>query len=188
MLLFMLPHLMFFVIIFNQISAAPASASSTEVEEGTKGVDRDCVLACSHWSVTMGYCRGEYDDFSQQQNLQYANDFLSCLCIGTNSTGEIGYEFMIESTNYCLGCKSTPLKIKDNLKDFANLCQIKIENGTAWNAINFMPIGYSTSNDKSKDAITSFGIQLFKISQKIWFIQNIIIIMIFLVFTTLITL
>nr|XP_019046653.1 hypothetical protein I302_05403 [Kwoniella bestiolae CBS 10118]OCF25583.1 hypothetical protein I302_05403 [Kwoniella bestiolae CBS 10118] len=93
---------------------------------------------------------------AQQRNLTYTNDFLSCLCAGTNSTGTLGPELMADSASFCMGCEATPKKIKDNLGTFLGLCQVQSSNGTATNATEFMPVGYSTSNDRSKDAVTGW--------------------------------
>ncbi|WVF71383.1 hypothetical protein IAT40_006187 [Kwoniella sp. CBS 6097] len=115
------------------------------------GVDETCVSACSDWSVVMGFCRGSYSDYSQQNNLDYTNSFLACLCKGSTSTGEIGNATISESTGTCLGCKTTPGRIKKDLDLFLTLCAVQASNGTATNATLFMPISYSTSEDTSKN-------------------------------------
>ncbi|WVQ99487.1 hypothetical protein IAU59_006622 [Kwoniella sp. CBS 9459] len=115
------------------------------------GVDETCVSACSDWSVVMGFCRGSYSDYSQQNNIDYTNAFLACLCKGSTSTGEIGNATISESTGTCLSCKTTPGRIKKDLDLFLSLCAVQASNGTATNATLFMPISYSTSEDTSKN-------------------------------------
>ncbi|OCF39296.1 hypothetical protein I317_06921 [Kwoniella heveanensis CBS 569] len=117
------------------------------------GVDETCVSACSDWSVVMGFCRGSYSDYSQQNNIDYTNAFLACLCKGSTSAGEIGNVTISESTGTCLGCKTTPGRIKKDLDLFLTLCAVQASNGTATNATLFMPISYSTSEDTSKNGM-----------------------------------
>ncbi|OCF74349.1 hypothetical protein I204_04720 [Kwoniella mangroviensis CBS 8886] len=194
-------YLLSLFILFTSTSALPSPDSDATpnavADSSVAGVDQECVLACSHWAVTMGYCRGQFGDLSQQQNITYTNSFLSCLCAGTNSTGTLGSELMADSASFCLGCGTTPKKIKDNLgaafawfawfacsgiifpwtatmnvkanspclvimpQQFLGLCQVQSSNGTATNATEFMPIGYTTSNDRSKDAVTGSQSRLY---------------------------
>ncbi|WWC89093.1 uncharacterized protein L201_004011 [Kwoniella dendrophila CBS 6074] len=121
-----------FISLMIVVSASPLQ----EIRADYSGVDEECVLACSHWS-------------------EFANQFLGCLCIGKKENGILGNESISNAASFCLGCITTPGKIKEDLGNFLGLCQVQKQNETAYNAINFSPIGYSTSNDKSKAAVTS---------------------------------
>ncbi|WVQ67394.1 uncharacterized protein L199_005590 [Kwoniella botswanensis] len=162
-------YLLSLFILYTTVSALPSPDADSDAtpnavaDSSIAGVDQECVLACSHWAVTMGYCRGQFGDLSQQRNITYTNSFLSCLCAGTNSTGTLGSDLMADSASFCLGCETTPKKIKDNLGQFLGLCQVQSSNGTATNATEFMPIGYTTSNDRSKDAVTGSQSRLYQL-------------------------
>ncbi|WVR06854.1 hypothetical protein IAU60_003890 [Kwoniella sp. DSM 27419] len=123
--------------------------------QAVKGVDQNCVLKCSDWSVVLGHCRAEYNQVYQQYNLTYMNDFLGCLCTGSTSRGELGNATIGESAGTCLACRTTPGIIKNNLSTFLTLCAVQHANGTAGNATLFAPIGYSTSNDESQNGAQS---------------------------------
>ncbi|ODN80590.1 hypothetical protein L202_02782 [Cryptococcus amylolentus CBS 6039] len=113
----------------------------------------ECLSGCSDWSVALGYCRGQYGNFSQQMNLTYMNDFVGCLCVGDNADGGFGNDTMTQSAGICQSCATTPKLIATNLEDFLELCVVQSQNGTASEAINFRPQGYETSEDTSNSAV-----------------------------------
>lgn len=104
--------------------------------------DKQCLSACSDWSVVLGYCRGQYKETSewqirnmegqgmmmkeerrwpfcaavQQFNLTYMNDFIGCLCEGQTYAGTLGNETITGSAGICESCQTTPALIQENLQ------------------------------------------------------------------------
>ncbi|WVO18347.1 hypothetical protein L204_106062 [Cryptococcus depauperatus] len=130
--------------------------------------DESCLSACSHWSITLGFCRSHFSDFNQQFNSSYMNDFVSCLCQGSNKDGTFGNETINQSAGICSTCPTTPPLIKRNLQDFMKLCAVQGANGTSSNATEFRPVGYETSNDASKNVVNA-GFETFSRTTGIWF-------------------
>ncbi|WVQ73965.1 hypothetical protein IAR50_003546 [Cryptococcus sp. DSM 104548] len=118
---------------------------------------QECLSGCSDWSVTLGYCRGQYGNFSQQMNLTYMNEFVGCLCEGDNANGGFGNDTITQSAGICQSCETTPELIVTNLGDFLKLCVVQSQNGTAGDATNFRPQGYETSEDTSNAAVEGAG-------------------------------
>ncbi|WVQ79965.1 hypothetical protein IAT38_002066 [Cryptococcus sp. DSM 104549] len=116
-----------------------------------RAADEQCVEACSEWSVVLGHCTGLYHDSTKQRDYDYANNYVACICRGDTDNDPKGNESISSAAGICLSCSTTPKIVKKNLQDFLSLCVVQARNGTAENATLYSPVGYSTSQDTSKN-------------------------------------
>lgn len=93
------------------------------------------------------------------QNMTFANEFVNCICTGQENDAVLGNDALSTSVGICQSCQMTPGKIKDDLsvsfsreerlwtnaQMLMDLCVVQVSNGTASEAIHFMPVGYTTS-------------------------------------------
>ncbi|WVN91044.1 uncharacterized protein L203_106291 [Cryptococcus depauperatus CBS 7841] len=106
-----------------------------------------CLMACTDWSLVLKHCTEAYPArFSwNQYDYSLANEFVACLCQGQKKDDSLGSDAIAQSVGICSHCEWTPLPVKDNLSEYLRICTVQAKNGTAADAVDFRPEGYSTN-------------------------------------------
>lgn len=123
-------HTMFYLFQTTLLLLLSTFATASPAPSAPPPTDMQCVNSCTDWSITLGYCRGEFGParkplvmvrstqltFSAQyKNFTFANDFVGCLCRGDRTTEAIGNESMVQSVGICSTCETTPNQIKKDI-------------------------------------------------------------------------